>query len=96
MAERPDRSAPGEEIDEERFRDIKLTVSDREMGESRSCTLDEAKTWDWDNPEVWRVIGGWQISSYKVLLDVLSRKLESGRTEVEIIVAPRFTLLSGG
>jgi hypothetical protein len=66
------------------------------MGESRSCTLEEAKTWDWNNPEIWRVIGGWQITSYKVLLDVLSRKLESGRTEVEIVVAPRFTMLSGG
>jgi hypothetical protein len=96
MAETPSRAAAGRGIDEERFRDIKLTVSDREMGESRSCTLEEAKTWDWNNPEIWRVIGGWQITSYKVLLDVLSRKLESGRTEVEIVVAPRFTMLSGG
>jgi hypothetical protein len=96
MAGTPSRAAAGRGIDEERFRDIKLTVSDREMGESRSCTLEEAKTWDWNNPEIWRVIGGWQITSYKVLLDVLSRKLESGRTEVEIVVAPRFTMLSGG
>lgn len=96
MAETPSRAAAGRGIDEERLRDIKLTVSDSEMGESRSCTLEEAKTWDWNNPEIWRVIGGWQITSYKVLLDVLSRKLESGRTEVEIVVAPRFTMLSGG
>ena len=52
MAETPSRAAAGRGIDEERLRDIKLTVSDSEMGESRSCTLEEAKTWDWNNPEI--------------------------------------------
>ena len=96
MTETANGSASRRETDEEIFREIKLIVSDREIGETRSCTLDEAKAWDWDNPEVWRVIGGWQITSYKGLLDVLRRKLEYGRTEVEIVVAPRFTMLAGG
>ncbi len=89
-------SAPAGQMDEEAFREIKLTVSDREFGGSRLSTLDEAKTWDWKNPEVWRVIGGWQITSYTGLLDVLSLKMEKGHKEVEILVAPRFMMLAGG
>ncbi len=96
MAETENKSAPAVQINEENFREIKLIVSDREIGETRSCTLDEAKTWDWDNPEVWRVIGGWQITSYKGLLDVLRLKMEHGHREVEIVVAPRFMMLAGG
>jgi len=73
-----------------------MTVRDRETGETRLCTLDEAKTWDWENPEVWRMIGDWQVTSYQGLLEVLSLKIENGYREVEILIAPRFMMLSGG
>ncbi len=69
---------------------VRLTLSDRETGESRFCTLDEAKTWDWKNPEVWRMVGHWQITSYESLLHVLSMKVENGAKEIEIVVSPRF------
>ncbi len=75
---------------------MKLTLLDRETGDSRPFTLDEAKTWDWKDPEVWRMIGNWQITSYESLIHVLSMKMENGREEVEVLVAPRFTMLSGG
>ena len=74
----------------------RLTLRDRETGESRFCSLDEAKTWDWKNPEIWRMIGDMQISSYERLLEVLSFKIESGAKEIEIVEAPRFMMLSGG
>ena len=69
---------------------VRLTLSDRETGESRFCTLDEAKTWDWKNPEVWRMVGHWQITSYESLLEALSMKIENGAREIEIVVSPRF------
>jgi hypothetical protein len=75
---------------------MKLTLIDRETGESRPFTLAEAKTWDWKDPEVWRMIGDWQITSYESLVYVLGLKMEGGREEVEVIVAPRFTMLAGG
>ena len=75
---------------------MKLTLLDRETGESRPFTLEEAKTWDWKNPEVWRMIGNWQITSYESLVHVLGLKLENGREEVQLLEAPRFTMLSGG
>ncbi len=77
-------------------RKMKLTLLDRETGESRPFTLDEAKTWDWKNPEVWRMIGNWQITSYESLVHVLGLKMENGHKEVELLEAPRFTMLSGG
>jgi len=80
----------------EKLYKIRLKVVDRETGESRYCTLDEAKTWDWRNPEIWRIISGWQITSYNELLSMLLRKAEKGYQEVEILEAPRFTMLAGG
>jgi hypothetical protein len=79
-----------------RLHEMRLKVIDRETGESRYCTLDEAKTWDWANPEVWRIISGWQITSYKKFLSMLLLKADKGQQEVEILEAPRFTMLSGG
>ncbi len=73
-------------------RKVRLTLRDRETGESRFCTLDEAKTWDWKNPEVWRMVGHWQITSYENLLEVLSMKIENGAKEIEIVVSPRFMI----
>ena len=75
---------------------ITLTLCDRETDERRPFTLDEAKTWDWRNPETWRMLGDWQISSYNSLLNVIALKIESGHKAVEIVEAPRFTMLAGG
>ena len=96
MAEAENGSAAQREAEEKELRKLTLLLLDRETGETRTCTLDEAKTWDWDNPEVWRLIGGWQITSYTGLLDVLSLKMEKGYKEVTILVAPRFMMLAGG
>ncbi len=94
-----DKTAGGQETKEEimrRIRQIKLTVLDRETGQTRSCTLDEARTWDWKNPEVWRIVNGWQITSFQGLLNMLNAKAEKGYTEIEILESPRFMMLSGG
>jgi hypothetical protein len=74
---------------------IRLKVLDRETNESRYCTLEEARTWDWDNPEIWRVIKGWQITSYNMLIFMLRQKEEKGLEEVVIQEIPRFMMLSG-
>ena len=74
---------------------IRLKVLDRETNESRYCEIDETKTWDWKNPEIWRVISGWQITSYSMLLFMLRRKEERGLEEVVLQVIPRFMMLNG-
>ncbi len=75
---------------------VRLKVTDRETGESRACDIEQAKAWDWRDQETWRIIGGWQITSYAMLLKVLQQKAEKGIEEVEMLEAPRFTMLSGG
>jgi hypothetical protein len=75
---------------------IRLKLTDRESGESRICTLDEAKTWDWRDPETWRMVNGWHVTSFQGLLNILYLKMEKGIEEVEILEAPRFTMLAGG
>jgi hypothetical protein len=75
---------------------IRLKVLDGETGETRICGPDEAKTWDWANPEIWRVVSGWQITSYDQLVFILYEKAGKGIEEVELLEAPRFTMLSGG
>ena len=75
---------------------MRLKLTDRETGESRYCTLAEAKAWDWANPEIWRIVNGWQITSFKRLLNMLYLKAQKGYEEIEIMEAPRFTMLSGG
>lgn len=75
---------------------IRLKVINRESGESRYCTVEETKAWDWGNPEFWRIVNGWQITSYKGLLQLLYLKAEKGIEEIELLEAPRFTMLSGG
>ncbi len=74
---------------------IRLKVLDRETNESRYCEIDEAKTWDWKNPEIWHVINGWQITSYRMLIFMLRRKEERGLEEVVLQVIPRFMMLNG-
>ena len=96
MAKRKEGSRASGEPESKVVYKIKLTLLDRETGESRPCTLEEAKTWDWENPEVWRIVGGWQITSFQKLLNILYLKMEKGCKEVEILEAPRFTMLSGG
>ncbi len=75
---------------------VTLRLIDVEHDTKRICTLEEAQTWDWSNPEIMRVIGDWQISSYEMLLSKLRDKEESGVTEVDLFEAPRFMMLSGG
>jgi hypothetical protein len=71
-------------------------VIDRETGEISYCTVVETKTWDWANPEYWRIINGWQIMRYQGLLNLLHLKAEKGYEKIEILEAPRFTMLSVG
>ena len=82
--------------DIEKVRRMKLILLDRETGEERCCTLDEAETWDWANPELWRIVNGWQITSFDGLLNLLSMKVEKGVEEIEILQSPRFMMLAGG
>jgi hypothetical protein len=96
MAEKEQSQPTTERIDLERILKIRLKVIDRETGESRYCSVAETKTWDWANPEFWRIVNGWQITSFKGLLSLLYLKAEKGIKEVELLEAPRFTMLSGG
>ncbi len=42
------------------------------------------------------MIGGWQVTSFQQLLNLLYLKMQKGIEEVEVVQAPRFTMLSGG
>jgi hypothetical protein len=75
---------------------IKLRVIDVESGATRVCDLDEAKTWDWSNPEMMRVIGDLQVTSWDKLVEIVRFKAEKGYQEVGVYEAPRFMLLGGG
>ena len=76
--------------------EVKLKVIDMESGETRICQLEETKTWDWSNPDIMRVVGGLQITSWDKLVELLRYKAEKGYQEVEVYEAPRFMLLGGG
>jgi hypothetical protein len=75
---------------------MKVKVVYRETGNSRYCTLDEAKTWDWGNQDIWRIVSGWQITSFNGLLNMMYMKVQRGVEEVEILESPRCMLLAGG
>jgi len=75
---------------------IKLKVVDMESEATTVCELDEAKTWDWSNPEMMRIIAGLQITSWDKLVELVSFKAKKGYQEVEVYEAPRFLLLGGG
>ena len=75
---------------------VKLKVIDMESGKIRVCELDEARTWEWGNPEIMRMIGGVQITSWDKLVKLVSFKAKKGYQEVEVYEAPRFILLGGG
>jgi hypothetical protein len=96
VADTTDSPKTTEATGEKREFKIKLKLTDRESGQSKYCTLDEAKMWDWGDPETWRMVGGWQIPSFQALLNILYLKMEKGINEVEILEAPRFTMLAGG
>ncbi len=91
-----DRLSPEEKEIADRVLRMRLKVLDRETGNTRYCTLAEAKKWDWANPEIWRVVNGWQITSFQRLLNMLYLKAQKGHNEILILEAPRFTMLSGG
>jgi hypothetical protein len=96
MTETDERMALDREAKEERKFKIRLRLYDRESGASRMVSLDEAKTWNWGDPETWRMVGGWQVTSFQQLLNLLYLKMQKGIEEVEIVEAPRFTMLAGG
>jgi hypothetical protein len=75
---------------------IRLKVIDVERNETRVCDLHELGKWDWSNPQIWRIIDGWQITSLDRLIEILHQKAEAGDEEVELYEAPRFMLLAGG
>jgi hypothetical protein len=76
--------------------DIRLKVIDVENGVTRVCPLEEARTWDWDNEQVMRIIDGRHITSWDKLVAMLSLKAEKGYQEVKLYEAPRFMVLAGG
>ncbi len=82
--------------DVEKIRSMKVKVVYRETGESRYCTLEELKSWDWGNQDIWRIVSGWQITSFKSLLSMMHMKAQKGLEEVEILESPRCLLLAGG
>ncbi len=96
MAETKESASSDRETKEERKFKIRLRLYDRENDTSRIVSLDEAKTWNWGDPETWRMIGGWQVTSFQQLLNLLYLKMQKGVEEVEIVEAPRFTMLAGG
>ena len=96
MAETSHCPSTNEETELDKVLKIRLKVIDRETGESRYCTLDEARTWDWGNQDIWRLVGGWQITSFKMLLSMMYLKAQKGHQEVELLESPRCLLLAGG
>jgi len=75
---------------------IRLKVIDMESGETRVCDLSEAKTWDWSNSKMMRVIGGLQITSWDKLIEILSYRARKGYREVEVYEGSIFMFLGGG
>jgi hypothetical protein len=76
--------------------EIKLKIIDVENKTTRTCDFDETKEWNWDNPEMMRIIDGWQVTSMEMLFEIMRYKAEKGCEEVALYEAPRFMLLAGG
>jgi hypothetical protein len=76
--------------------EIKLKVIDVENRTTRTCDFNETKEWNWDNPEMMRVIDGRQVTNMGMLFEIMCYKAERGCKEVELYEAPRFMLLAGG
>ena len=95
----PEKSGSKTDIDNDSLEPapkIKITLVDVEHNTSRTVDLNEAKTWDWKNPEMIRLIGDWQVKNYEALRFILSEKERKGLDEVKIYESPRFMLLCGG
>ena len=90
------RPAAIDPADVEKIFKMKVKVVYRETGESRYCTLDEAKTWNWGDQDTWRIVSGWQITSFNGLLNMMLMKAQKGLGEVEILESPRCLMLAGG
>jgi hypothetical protein len=75
---------------------IELELFDVENNTRRICGLGEAKTWDWKDPTIMRIIGDFQVTSFEQLLFMLREKEEKGIQKVTLREAPRFMMLSGG
>jgi hypothetical protein len=75
---------------------VKLRLVDAENETSRFFELDEAKTWDWSDPTIMRVIGDLQVTSWDKLVEIVRFKAKKGYEQVDIYEAPRFMLLGGG
>jgi hypothetical protein len=75
---------------------VKLKVIDMENGTTRVCDLDEAKTWDWDNTKMMRMIDGVHVTSWNKLVEIASFKAKKGYKEVKVYEGPRFMMLAGG
>lgn len=75
---------------------IRLRLIDVENETSRVFDLAEAKNWDWSDPEMMRLIGDLQITSWEKLVELVRFKAKKGHREVDIYEAPRFMLLGGG
>ena len=75
---------------------VKLRLIDVERKTSRPCDLEEAKTWDWGNPDIMRIVANWQIKDFEMLLFILREKQDKGIQEVDIFEAPKFMVLAGG
>jgi hypothetical protein len=76
--------------------EIILNVLDMETKKVRTCTIAEAKSWDWSNPRTIRVIDGRHITSWHSLCDILKYRAGKGQREVELHEGPFFMLISGG
>lgn len=75
---------------------VRLKVINMETEERRVCELEEAKTWDWDNPKMIRVVSGFHVTSWEKLVELASFKAKKGYQEVEVYEGPRFMMLAGG
>ncbi len=75
---------------------VKLKVVDMDTGTTTICELQEAKVWEYNNPEMIIVIGGVQITSWDNLADLVSYKAQKGSQEVEVYKMPRYLMLAGG
>ena len=78
MARTEERTSTIDAADLEKILKMRVKVVYRETGESTYCTLDEAKTWDWGNQDTWRIVSGWQITSFNGLLSMMLMKAEKG------------------
>lgn len=78
------------------FPTVKLRLIDVERKTDRTTDLEEARTWDWENPDIMRIVSNWQIKDFDMLLFILREKEDKGIKEVDIFEAPKFMVLAGG